>query len=163
LSAIQETISYRANALLIYLGAPQNSFRQPLDVFKISEVKKEIEKYNLDINNIVVHGSYLINLANTVNKKVFHYSVDFLQKEIKRMEEIGLETIVLHPGSSLGAKKEKALFKIVQGLDTVLKKESKVRIALETMAGKNNELGTDFEQLKFIIDNVKLKEKVGVC
>jgi len=163
LSAIEETISYQANALMIYLGPPQNSFRHSLDIFKISEVKKAIEKNKLDINNIVVHGSYLINLANTVNKKVFHYSVAFLQKEIERMEEIGLKTMILHPGSSLGTKNETALWQIVHGLNAVLKKENKVQIALETMAGKNNELGVDFEQLKFIIDNVKLKEKLGVC
>src|SRR4051794_37684655 len=154
LGAVQEALSYGSNALMIYNGAPQNSFRQPLSVLKILEFKEVIKKNQLNIANVVVHGSYLINLANTVKLEVFHYSVELLKKEIRRMEEIGLKTLVLHPGSSLGADTEKALWQIIKGLNEALEKESKVQIALETMSGKGNELGINFEQLKFIIDNV---------
>lgn len=163
LGAIQETLSYQANASMIYLGAPQNSFRQPLTVLKIPEFKKVLVENNLVITNLVVHGSYLINLANTVNQSIFDHSVKFLAEEIQRMEEIGLTIIVLHPGSSLEAGTEKALCQVARGLNLVLKKENKVRIALETMSGKGSELGINFEQLKFIIDRVELKEKVGIC
>jgi len=163
LGAIEESLSYGANALMIYLGAPQNSFRQPLEIFKISEFKKSLQDVNLDLNKVVVHGSYLINLANTVDERVFNYSVDFLKKEIARMEEIGLKIIVLHPGSSLGFEEEKSLIQIAKGLNLVLKKESQVKIALETMSGKGSELGVNFQQLKFIMNNVRLKKRVGVC
>ncbi|WP_216361595.1 deoxyribonuclease IV [endosymbiont GvMRE of Glomus versiforme] len=163
LGAVKEAISYEANALMIYLGAPQNSFRQPLNVLKVSEFKQILEKNNIDINNVIVHGSYLINLANTIKKETFDFSVKFLQKEIQRMEEIGLKTLVLHPGGCLTATKEAGLNQIVRGLNLVLTKNSKVKIALETMSGKKNELGTTFEQLKFIIDKVDYKEKIGVC
>ncbi|WP_216361613.1 deoxyribonuclease IV [endosymbiont GvMRE of Glomus versiforme] len=163
LGAVREALSYEANALMIYLGAPQNSFRQPLNVLKVSEFKQELKENNVDIDNVIVHGSYLINLANTIKKETFDFSVKFLQKEIQRMEEIGLKTLVLHPGSCLTATKEEGLNQIIQGLNLVLTKNSKIRIALETMSGKKNELGTTFEQLKFIIDKVNCQEKIGVC
>src|SRR4051812_13665625 len=83
--AVEEAASYDANSLMIYLGAPQNSFRQPLNVLKVPEFKKSLKENNINIDNIVVHGSYLINLANTVEKEVFDFSVDFLKKEIERM------------------------------------------------------------------------------
>jgi deoxyribonuclease-4 len=148
---------------MIYLGAPQNSFRQPINILKVSEFKQELKKNDIDINNVIVHGSYLINLANTIKKETFDFSVEFLQKEIQRMQEIGLKTLVLHPGSCLTATKEEGLNQIVRGINLVLTEGSKVRIALETMSGKKNELGITFEQLKFIIDKVNYKEKIGVC
>jgi deoxyribonuclease-4 len=163
LGAVKEAISYEANALMIYLGAPQNSFRQPKNVLKISEFKEALKEKNIDINNVIVHGSYLINLANTIKKVTFDFSVEFLKKEIKIMQEIGLKTLVLHPGSCLTATKEKGLVQIIQGLNLVLVENTDVKITLETMSGKKNELGKTFEELKFIIDRVNFKEKIGVC
>jgi deoxyribonuclease IV len=163
LGAVQETISYGANALMIYLGAPQNSFRQPLNVLKIPEFKRKLEEKDLDINNVIVHGSYLINLANTSNRSVFDYSIKLLREEIERMEEIGLNFIIIHPGSTLKADPEKACLQVAKGLNLVLKRNSKVFIVLETMSGKGSEIGFNFSQLKLIIDNVNFKQKVGVC
>ena len=148
---------------MIYLGAPQNSFRQPLNVLKIPEFKQTLKENNIDINNVIVHGSYLINLANTIKKETFNFSVKFLQEEIQRMQKIGLKTLILHPGSYLTATKEEGLTQIAQGLNSVLTENSEVKISLETMSGKGKELGTTFEQLKFIIDKVNFKEKIGVC
>lgn len=161
--AVEEALSYSANSLMIYLGAPQNSFRQPLEILKVSSFKKILKNNNLDIKNVIVHGSYLINLANTLNQKVFDYSVRLLREEIKRIEKIGLKFIVLHPGSSSGVNFEKACLQIAKGLNLVLEKNHKIFIALETMSGKGNELGVNFNQLKLIIDNVNLKQKVGIC
>ncbi|CAH1758688.1 374_t:CDS:10 [Entrophospora sp. SA101] len=145
--AVKEASNYEANALMIYLGAPQNSFRQPLNVLKVSEFKQSLKENNIDINHVVVHGSYLINLANTIKQEVFNFSLELLEKEIKRMEEIGLKTLILHPGSYLTATKEEGLNQIARGLNLVLAKNSAVRIALETMSGKGKELGITFEQL----------------
>lgn len=161
--AVEEAASYGANSLMIYLGAPQNSFRQPLDILKVSEFKQELKENNIDINNVIVHGSYLINLANTIKKETFDFSVKFLQEEIERMEEIGLKTLVLHPGSCLTATKEEGLTQIARGINLVLTEDSKIRIALETMSGKGSELGATFEQLKLIINEVNFPEKIGVC
>jgi len=161
--AVEEAASYEANSLMIYLGAPQNSFRQPLNVLKVPEFKQNLKENNIDISKVVVHGSYLINLANTIKKEVFNFSVEFLKKEIERMEEIGLKTLILHPGSYLTSTPEKGLTQIVYGLNSVLTENYAVRIALETMSGKGSELGVTFEQIKFIIDGVKFKERVGIC
>ena len=91
LGAVQEAFGYRANALMIYLGAPQNSFRQPVSKLKVAEFKEFCQSHLLDINNIVVHAPYLLNLANVANEKIFHWSVDFLKKEILvLLREIGV-------------------------------------------------------------------------
>ena len=79
------------------------------------------------------------------------------------MEEIGLKTIVLHPGSSLGEKPEKALLQVAKGINMIFEETTNVRIALETMCGRGKEIGKSFSQLKYIIDKVEKKEMVGVC
>jgi len=141
---VKESNEYGANSLMIYLGAPQNSFRCPVSILKITEFKQLLKEKNMNIDDIIVHGSYLINLANTANKHVFYFSLELLEKEISRMKTIGLSNIVLHPGSSLGANEIKALLQISHGLNKVLKKQDKVKVSLETMAGKANELGKNF-------------------
>ena len=163
LGALNESISYGANSFMIYTGSPQNTFRKSVSDLKIGEFKKKLKENFLEIDNIVVHASYLINLANTLDKAKSAWSTMFLKQEISIMDQIGLKTLVLHPGSSLGADKNVALESIASLLNKVLSTDSNVRIALETMSGRKNELGVNFDEIKFIIDRVDLKEKIGVC
>jgi deoxyribonuclease IV len=163
LGAVREALSYGANSLMIYSGAPQNSFRRPLSELKIPEFKKNLVENNIEINNVIIHGPYLVNLANTLDEKIFSWSVEFLKKEIFRMEEIGIKTVVIHPGSALTAQPQVALLQLAKGLNLVLESTSTIRIALETMCGRGGEIGGNFEQLKNIIDKVEQKERVGIC
>jgi len=57
---------------MIYLGAPQNSRRRPLAELKIDEFKTTLNEKGIDINNVVVHGPYVVNLANTSKVEIFH-------------------------------------------------------------------------------------------
>ena len=163
LGAVQEALRYRANSLMVYSGAPQNSFRRPLTELKITEFKKKLVANNIDINNVVVHGPYILNLANTLDENKFQWSVEFLKKEVARMEEIGLKTIVLHPGSALSADPKKALDQVAKGLNLVLNESSNIKIALETMCQRGGEVGGTFEQLRYIIDRVEKKERIVIC
>lgn len=71
---------------------------------------------------------------------------------------------MLHPGSAVGAKPEDALSQVAKGLNLALdESNSSVRVALETMCGRGSEVGVNFDQLKYIIDRVNLKERVGIC
>ena len=89
--------------------------------------------------------------------------MEFLKKEVARMEEIGLKTIVLHPGSALSADPKKALAQVAKGLNLVLNESSNIKIALETMCQRGGEVGGTFEQLRYIIDRVEKKERIVVC
>ncbi|MCE8164048.1 MAG: deoxyribonuclease IV [Candidatus Moeniiplasma glomeromycotorum] len=163
LGAVQETLTYGANSLMFHLGAPQNSFRRALEELKIPEFKQVLTENKIADSQVIVHGPYLINLANSSNPKNFFWSVEFLKKELMRAEKIGAETFVLHPGNALKTPLPTALDQVVQGLNLVLQNDTKIRIALETMSGKGSEVGITFEQLQYIITRVKSKERVGVC
>ncbi|CAG8811274.1 18276_t:CDS:2, partial [Racocetra persica] len=160
---VQEAVRYGANALMIYLGAPQNSNRRKLSELKIPEFHQALRENNIDINNVIVHAPYLLNLGNTTNEKIFNFSVAFLQKEMARMNEIGLKTIILHPGSALNSSPEKAIAQVTKGLNLVLQTNPNVRIALETMCQRSGEIGGTFAQLQAIIQQVDQPARVGVC
>lgn len=163
LGSVEESLENGANCLMVYTGAPQNTKRRPIDEFRVDEAKELLAKNNISMDDVIIHAPYIINLANTTKPEVFELAVDFLRQEIKRVEEIGAKYIVLHPGAHVGAGEEAGLDQIIKGLDMVLTKDQTPIICLETMAGKGSELGTSFEQLAYIINNVKLPDKLGVC
>ncbi|RHZ35335.1 deoxyribonuclease IV [endosymbiont GvMRE of Glomus versiforme] len=162
--AIHEALSYEANALAIYVGSPQSNQRRPIPELKIKEFKNFLkENRTIDIKNIIVHAPHVMNLGNILNQNIFYQSIKLLKAEIRRMVEIGLETIVLHPGNALNAERSEAIKQIVRGINLVLEDDPSIRIALETMCGKGTEIGVNFQELNSIIQQVKYKKKIGIC
>lgn len=160
IGSVNESISYGSTTFMFYTGAPQNTSRCDIDDKLTDKAKKIMEENNIDINNVVVHAPYIINLANSKN---FDFNVSFLKQEIKRVEKLGVDKLVLHPGSHVGLGIDKGIKNIIDALNAAIDKNQKVIICLETMAGKGTELGTTFEQLKQIIDGVTFKDKVAIC
>ena len=163
LGSVKEALSYGATTFMFYTGAPQNTARKPISQLRVEEAKALMEENNMNIDDIVVHAPYIINLANTIKPETFDLAVSFLKQEIERCEAIGASRLVLHPGSHVKAGDEAGLEQIVKGLNMVLKPDQKVRIALETMAGKGSELGRTFDQIQYMIENVEYNELLGVC
>ena len=158
--SVKEALSYGSNAFMFYTGAPQNTVRVPLSFELMVKAHDLMNENNIDINNVIVHAPYIVNLANPVN---FDFSVNFLKQEIERCEFLGIKKLVLHPGSHVGNGVETGLKTIVNALNVVLSENTKITICLEMMAGKGSELGTNFEQMKYIIDNVKYNDKIMIC
>ena len=146
--SVNEALSYNANALMLYTGAPQNTLRKPIKELRVDEAKELIKKHNL---TVVVHAPYILNLASPDSEKR-SFSINFLKQELKRVEEIGSNILVLHPGNYMTNTLEEGLDLIVDSLNKV--GESKVKIAIETMAGKGSECCYKFEQIKYLMDNV---------
>ena len=162
--SVEQALSYGANTFMFYTGAPQNSIRKPVSELRVEEARKLMEENGINIEDVVVHAPYIINLANAKDDGIYELSKKLLKDEIYRTSYIGCKYIVLHPGSHLGLGVEVGLSRIIDGLNEVLNNDdSKVVILLETMAGKGNEVGDTFEQIAYIIENVDKKDRVGVC
>ncbi len=163
LGSVEDSLKNGANAMMIYTGAPQNTKRKPVEELRIDEAKTLLQENDIDLERVIIHAPYIINLGNTIKPDTFTIAVDFLKMEIERTEAIGAKYIVLHPGAHVKAGTSAGLEQIVKGLDLVLTKEQNAIVCLETMAGKGTELGRTFEELAYIINNVKYPEKLGVC
>ena len=160
LGSVKEALNYKANTFMFYTGAPQNTNRGVIEDSLTLEAYKLMKENNIDLEKIIVHAPYIVNLANFNN---FDFSVSFLINEVERCSTLGVKYLVLHPGSAVNCSREEAINNISKGLNLILDNEYDVTILLETMAGKGNEIGRSFEELKSIIDKVKFKDKIGAC
>ncbi len=161
LGSVKEALSYQANTFMFYTGAPQNTIRKEIDDKTTKEAHVLMQENNINIQNVICHAPYIINLANRKDEQKWHFSIDFLKGELKRCDLLGIKSLVLHPGSAVGLPKEEALQNIKDGLNEVLKDNFNCLILLETMAGKGTECGTNLEEIKYLIDNTSYP--VGVC
>ena len=115
------------------------------------------------IKRVIAHASYLINLAagGTVGNK----SVDAVVREIDLCYQLGIDSLVLHPGSSKGADLCEALGTLSGALGKILDRtqEYNVTILLETMAGQGFVIGSSVEELERIMDAMDWNKRLGVC
>ena len=158
IGAIEETLKNQATALMIYLGAPQTTKRSDPAKWQLEEFKKNWNNF-IKPDHFIVHAPYIVNLANFEKAK---FAIDFLTKEIQMMNLIGAKYLVLHPGAFLKQDQEETLKFLAKNLKKILNQTEDVTIALETMAGKGSEIGTNLEQLKLLIDLVD-DPRIGIC
>lgn len=163
LGSARQAISYGATSFMFYTGAPQNTIRKPINKDLVMEAHKLLKENNIDTKNVVCHAPYIINLANKAKKEAWDFSINFLKQELKRCEELGVSSIVVHPGSAVSHPKEEALKNISEALNSVLDDNTRVTILLETMAGKGTECGSSMEEIKTILDGVIYQNRMGVC
>ncbi len=161
LGSAKEAVSYGANTLMVYTGAPQNTRRKSTSECNLVAGWDYLKAH--DIHQIVIHAPYIINLANTVKPEIFELAVEFLAKELERSTDFGSNILVLHPGSHVNEGANKGITKIIEGLNEVMTKDMSCKIALETMAGKGSEIGRNFEELAAIYEGVKYPENLRIC
>ena len=161
LGSAKEAVSYGADTFMFYTGAPQNTRRKDISELNIDPAWDYMKEHN--IQEIIVHAPYIINLGNTVKPETFSLAVEFLAKEIDRTVNCHSHTLILHPGSHVGEGVQAGTDQIIKGLNEVLTADTECRIALETMAGKGSEIGRTFEELARIYDGVRYNDKLRVC
>lgn len=162
--AVKTAIDLNANCFTFYIGSPRKRSKPPISKLKIKEGIELIKKSNINKDKIVIHASYLINIANYNDKNIYNTSLKSLKNEIEIAKKFFINTIVVHPGTCVGGDKKKSIQLVIKSINDILDNEQQeIKIALETMAGKGGELGSTFEELKEIIDGVHKKDNIGIC
>ena len=158
--AVAQAVSYGANTLQFYTGAPQNTRRKPTSEMRIPEGLVAMQAGGL--KDLVIHAPYIINLGNTLKPENFSFAIEFMQAEIQRADALHAYAMPFHPGAHVGAGPDAAIAQIIKGLNEIIDPHQQVTIALETMAGKGTEVGTSFEQLAQILDGVQHNDRVTI-
>lgn len=161
LGSAKEAVSYGSNTFMFYTGAPQNTKRRDISELNIYSAWKYMKEHGIE--QIIVHAPYIINLANTVKPETYELAEEFLALELTRTAACKSSTLILHPGSHVGAGLDAGTAQIIRGLNHILTRETNVNIALETMAGKGTEIGRNFEELARIYDGVIYNDKLRIC
>lgn len=162
--SVEEALSYGANCMMVYLGAPQNTFRKPLRDMRINETLELCRENNISPDDIIVHAPYIVNLAQSDNQK-FDFAISFLANELMMTAMIGAKYMVLHPGAHVGMGSDYGISRIAMGINTILSDTINYGtvILIETMAGKGTECGRTFEEVASLISKIHNKSRIGVC
>lgn len=161
--SVKEALSYKADALMLYTGAPQNTKRRPVEEMHVSQARALMEENGIPMERMIIHAPYIINPANSVKPEVSELAVEFLEKELQRTAAIGAKYMVLHPGSYTTADLETGIATAIRRLNAVGDYPENTVVCLETMAGKGSEIGFRFEQIAQILEGVSHPEHFGVC
>jgi len=114
---------------------------------------------------VASHDSYLINLASP-NQETTDKSIAALVEELRRCASLGIEYLIMHPGSHLGQGVAAGLQRFTANLDQAMDEAGtgpQVMVLLETTAGQGTNLGASFEELATIIAASAHPEQLGVC
>ncbi len=112
---------------------------------------------------VASHASYLVNLASGKDELV-KKSIAAFADELERCSLLNIDLLVMHPGSHGGDGVETGLQRFVHNLDQAIELADKqVTVLLETTAGQGTGLGSQFEELAYIINNSKHSDKLAVC
>ena len=163
LKSVKECINYNANTFMFYTGAPQNTRRCAINDELTYLALELMKQNNILFDKVVAHAPYIVNLANDNDPEKYDFSIKFVRQEVERLEQLNVKYLVLHPGSSVGIERSKALNNISYALNKILSINTNVIILLETMAGKGTECGINISEIKTIMDGVDKKDSIGVC
>ncbi|MFR8837944.1 deoxyribonuclease IV [Bacteroides nordii] len=152
-----------ANAFALFTKNQRQWVSKPLTEENIRLFKENCEKYNFKPEYILPHDSYLINLGHPEPDALEKSRAAFLD-EMQRCEQLGLKLLNFHPGSHLNKiSVEDSLDLIAESINITLEKTKGVTAVIENTAGQGSNLGNEFWHLKYIIDRVEDKSRVGVC
>ena len=160
LAMAKQAVSIGANTFQFFTRNPRGGKAKEInedDVKAFLEYSKEH-----GINRILAHAPYTLN-ACSADSGIREFAKNTMADDLKRMEYTPGNYYNFHPGSHVGQGVEVGIDFIAEMLNEILRKEQTTTVLLETMSGKGSEVGRNFEELKAIIDKVKIKDKLGVC
>lgn len=156
----KEALKMQANTFQFFTRNPRGGSAKEIiqsDADALAELMKEH-----GFAPLLAHAPYTLNLCSS-NPQTRSFAKEMMADDLKRMEQIPCYLYNFHPGSHTGQGVDVGIEQIIDALNEVMYPEQTVTVLLETMAGKGSEVGRTFEEIRRIIDGVKLQDKIGVC
>lgn len=160
--AVDRAKATRCEALQIFTKSAGQWRARELPGDEVALFRRRLEETG--ISPVVAHNSYLINVAAAA-PALRAQSIAALGEELDRAELLGLDGLVMHPGSYTSGTEEEGLRAIGRAIKQLLKarRRHRVKVLLEHTAGQGTNLGHRFEHLATILDEVNGSPRVGVC
>ena len=152
-------ISLGGNTFQYFTRNPRGGSVKTVDYNDIKKFNDFAKENNIDY--IIAHAPYTMNLASS-DEKVRDFGYRVIKEDLETLEHIDKVYYNFHPGSHVGQGIEMGIDLIADILNKVISPNQKTLVLLETMAGKGSEIGSNFNEIKSIINKVEHKEKIGV-
>jgi deoxyribonuclease IV len=156
----EDAVKINANTFQFFTRNPRGGKAKELDLEDIQAYITFAKQH--DIDHILAHAPYTLN-ACAKDEGLRGFARETMADDLMRLSHLPGAMYNFHPGSHVGQGVEQGVAYIAELLNAIIKPEQKTTILLETMAGKGSEVGRSFEELRSILDAVKLTEKMGVC
>lgn len=156
----KEALKLNANTFAFFTRNPRGGSAKAIDKEDALKLQRLMEENNF--GRLVAHAPYTMNVC-AAKEDIRAFSRNMLQEDLERMEYLPGNYYNFHPGAHVGQGAEEAIPMIADAVNAALKPEHHTTVLLETMAGKGSEVGRSFEELRAILDLIRLPEKVGVC
>jgi len=156
----KEAVKINANTFQYFTRNPRGSKAKeidPEDTLALQKIMKENH-----FSQIIGHAPYTLNPA-AEQDRVREFALEVMEDDIERMEFIPHNFYNFHPGSHVGQGVDKGIERTIEVLNHIIRPEQTTIVLIETMAGKGTEIGKTFEELSWILEGVKLQDKVGIC
>jgi len=149
------------DAVQLFSRNPRGWKAKPLTEESIGLFHRTLKQTKL--SPVLIHANYLINLA-AADEVILLKSIDSFREEVERAIALGVDYLVVHPGSARGCPEQDALEICALSLQVACKglQFGKLRILLENTAGQGECIGHRFEHLRAIMDRSP-KLPLGVC
>lgn len=159
----QRSYALKATAMSFFVKNQRRWFAPSFSNNIIINFKKNCSKYGYKPNQILPHGSFLINLGHPDLEKL-EKSRNCFYDELNRCKQLGLIFFNIHPGSHLNKISEhRCLDRISESINLGLEKVKGITVVIENTSGQGSNIGYKFEHLAIIINNIKDKSRIGVC
>ena len=156
----KQMLANGGNTFAFFTRNPRGGTAKEIDPQDVQAFLK-LEQEN-HFGKLVAHAPYTMNCC-AAKENLREFARETMVDDLKRLELTPGNYYNFHPGSHVGQGEETGIAKIAEILNEVLTKEQSTTVLLETMSGKGSEVGRNFQELRQIIDQVELKEKLGVC
>ena len=158
--AAEDVVKMNANTMQFFSRNPRGSSFKTYDEKEVTTFQK-IRKEN-NFGPLLAHAPYTLNLASAT-EKTYEFACMVMREDVARMDALGIEYFVFHPGSHTGIGVDAGIRNIINGLNQAITGKEQITVLLETMSGKGTEIGVCFEELKAIREGLNHPERVGVC
>ena len=156
----KDAVNIKADTFAFFTRNPRGGKAKDIDPNDVQAFLEFASKHKFA--KLVAHAPYTMNIC-AAKENIRAFAHDILMDDLKRMEATPGNYYNFHPGSHVGQGNQQGIEMIATELNRVLKPNQTTTVLLETMAGKGSEIGRSFEEIKSIIDQVELQDKLGVC
>lgn len=155
-----QALSIGANTFQFFTRNPRGGAARKIEQSDIDALLALMKEHNFA--QILAHAPYTMNLCSA-KPETREFALNTLTDDLRRMEYLPGNLYNFHPGSHTGQGVQTGIAQITNALNTAMFDDMHTTVLLETMAGKGSEIGSRFEELRAIIDGVRLDGKIGVC
>jgi len=167
-NSIYNALNIGCSAFQIFTRSPRQWKAKDISIKDSASFINKLKESSISFDSVVVHMPYLPNLS-APDGELYQKSLKSLEDEITRCNLLQIPNLVIHLGSHLGKGSKHGISQLIHACNTASNKysdlnstKSIVKILLENSAGQKNSIGSSFDEIAEILDNLN-SDDFGLC